>query len=476
MENFLNILEDIFNYGAVSYAIIIMSSYVIFALISLRALEKHKSKNSFIDYRSILSSPLSPSVSLIAPAYNEGLTIVENVKSLLAVQYPRYEVLIVNDGSKDDSLKKLIDSFDLVKVNYAVNKQIKCKDINAIYKSTNPAYKSLIIVDKQNGGKADALNAGINVSTGRYIACVDVDCIIEPDALLKMVKPFMEEGEKKVIASGGVIRVANNCVIDSGRLLQVRLPEELLPRFQVLEYIRAFLLGRMAWGEINGLLIISGAFGLFDKEIVIKAGGYDHSTVGEDMELVVRMRRYMQERKLPYKVTFVPDPLCWTEAPGSFQILSKQRNRWTRGTVETLRSHKKMLLNPKYGILGLLSFPYWLFFEWFAPVLEFIGVIILIILGITGHVNWSSFFALTLTVYTFAILFTSFAIFVDMRFYHQYKEKGSAFKLFLTSLVEPIIFHPFNVWNAIRGNYDYLTGKKAWGQMVRTGFATAKKS
>lgn len=192
------------------------------------------------------------------------------------------------------------------------------------------------------------------------ILCIDVDCIVQEDALLKLAKPYLEE-KYQVIATGGVVRIANSCKVEDGKLVEVNMPKNLWPRFQVLEYIRAFLMGRMAWSRLNGLLIISGAMGLFDKNIVIKVGGYDDSTVGEDMELVVRMRRYMYEQDRRFKVVYIPDPLCWTEAPGDLQILGRQRNRWTRGTIETLWMHKDLFFNPRYGILGMLSYPYWFF-------------------------------------------------------------------------------------------------------------------
>src|SRR5205085_11873437 len=220
---------------------------------------------------------------------------------------------------------------------------------------------------------ADALNAGINVSKYALFAAIDVDCILEYESLLKMVKPFMEQPEKeKVIAVGGVVRIVNSCEVREGKIIRVNLPKEIIQRVQLWEYIRAFLLGRMAWSRLNGLILISGAFGAFDREIVIKAGGYDHKTVGEDMELVVRMRRYMEEQGVPYKVAYIPDPLCWTEAPATFEILGRQRNRWTRGTIETLKAHRKMFFNPNYGVLGMISYPYWLFFEFLAPLIEFI--------------------------------------------------------------------------------------------------------
>ncbi len=228
--------------------------------------------------------------------------------------------------------------------------------------------KKLTVVDKENGGKADALNFGLNISDSEYVACIDVDCLLLEDALQKMIKPFLEATDYKVIATGGVIRIANSCTIKDGKLIDVNLPKKMLVKAQILEYLRSFLLGRMAWSRLNGLLVISGAFGLFDKKIAIEVGGYNTNTVGEDMELIVRMRRVMEEQKRKYKVAYIPDPLCWTEAPDNYKIFVSQRNRWTRGTIETLRMHRKVGFNPKYRSLGLMSYPYWLIFEGLAPV------------------------------------------------------------------------------------------------------------
>ena len=257
-----------------------------------------------------MKSSISPSISIIAPAYNETLNIVENVRSLLSCHYVNYDVIIVNDGSKDDSLQKLIEAYDLVKIDYEINNQIPTKPLReGIFKSTNPAFEKLIIVDKENGGKADALNMGLNISTNKYVACIDVDCLLLEDALQKLVKPFLESTDKKVIAAGGVIRIANSCTIKDGKLIDVNFPKNAIVQGQILEYLRAFLLGRMAWSRLNGLLVISGAFGLFDKKIALEVGGYDTKTVGEDMEIIVRMRRYMEEKKVKYKVAYIPDPL-----------------------------------------------------------------------------------------------------------------------------------------------------------------------
>ncbi len=464
-------------YGIFLYAVVLLLSYIFIGLYSIGETEQYMHKNEITDYRLLASSPHAPSVSILAPAYNEGATIVENARSLLSLYYANMEVLIINDGSKDDCLQKLIDAYKLERIPKHVQYTIPTKEVRGIYKSTNPAYKKLVVIDKVNGGKADALNVGINVSSNDYIVCIDVDCILEQDAVLKMIKPFLEETDAKVIASGGVVRVANSCVVENGRLVKVRLPQNYWARMQSLEYIRAFILGRMAWARLNGLLLISGAFGAFDKKVAIAAGGYDHKTVGEDMELVVRMRRYMEERDEPYKVTYIPDPLCWTEAPVSSKILGRQRNRWTRGTIETLKFHRVMFFNPRYGLLGMLSYPYWFFFEMLAPPIEFFGMVVFLLLAAFGLINWYMFIALLVFIISFGYLYSAFAAFMEVRTYNMYRRRTDMMKLLLTALTEPFFFHPFVVWAAIKGYVDIIRKKNSWGEMTRTGFGTppAKK-
>lgn len=474
-----SIAIDLLTYGIFIYAVVLLLSYIGIGFFSIGETRDYMHENDFTDYRLLASSRHAPSVSILAPAYNEGATITENVRSLLSLYYSNIEIVILNDGSKDDSLQKLIDSYDLEKVAFHVDYKISTKEVRGVYKSRNPVYKKLVVVDKENGGKADALNVGINVSSNDYIVCIDVDCILEQDAILKMMKPFLEEGEEKVIASGGVVRIANSCEIKDGRLLKVHLPKNYWARLQSLEYIRAFILGRMAWARLNGLLLISGAFGAFDKDIVIKAGGYDHNTVGEDMELVVRMRRYMEERNEKYKVTYIPDPLCWTEAPVSSKILGRQRNRWTRGTIETMRFHRKMFFNPRYRLLGMLSYPYWFFFEMVAPLIEFFGMVVFILLTVFGLVNWHMFIALLVFIISFGYLYSAFAAYMEVATFNMYRRRTDMMKLLLTALTEPFIFHPFVVWSAIRGYVDMIRKKKSWGEMTRQGFSststTAKK-
>ena len=466
------ILYDVFTYGILCYSVLLISFYIFIGIISIGETRRYLNKAGFTNYNVLASSEHAPSLTIIAPAYNEGATIVENVKSLLNIFYNNYEVVIVNDGSKDDSLQKLIEVYGLVKTAVFFEEHISTKPIRGIYKSTNPIYKKLTVVDKVNGGKADALNVGINISNKKYIVCIDVDCVLEQDAMLKLTKPFLENENKRVIATGGVVRIANSCEVKDGKILAVHLPKQFLPRMQVLEYIRAFLLGRMAWSRMNGLLLISGAFGAFDREVVIRVGGYNPKTVGEDMELVVRMRRYMEEQNEPYEVAYIPDPLCWTEAPSSYRILGRQRNRWTRGTIETLKFHKKMFFNKRYGILGLLSYPYWFFFEFLAPLIEFLGFVAFAFFAFAGLIDWSFFLSLLVFIYFFGVLFSVFAIFMEVMTYNQYKNRKDFWSLLATALLEPILFHPFIVWSAVRGNIDLIMKKKSWGEMTRQGFST----
>ncbi len=475
----LNNINFFFNSFFLIYACALFGLYIFIAIYSSLELRFYMNKNKNVDYKMMLSFERLPSVSVIAPAYNEEKTIIENIRCLLSIYYPKLEVIIVNDGSTDNSLPKIIEHYDLVKVDIAVNDRLATAPIRNIYKSRNSAFANLIVIDKENGGKGDSLNAGINVSNSRLFLAVDVDCIIEPYGVLRMVKPFIEEeGGKVVIASGGVVRIANSCEIKDGKVVKVNYPKSFWAKFQVLEYFRAFALGRMAWSRVNGLLIISGAFGMFDKERVIKAGGYDVHNVGEDLEMVVRLRRYMHEvEKVKYKVSFIPDPLCWTEVPSSFNNLARQRNRWTRGAIDTIFKHRKLFLNPKYGMMGLISYTYWVFFEWLAPLIEFAGLVYFGCLLIIGQVDPYIFLVLTLFVYLFSVMFSLFAIFFETYTFFKYKGLHYLRKVIWFALIEMFTFHPINMLFSLKGNFDFFfrKNKKGWGKMNRTAFDANKE-
>ncbi|MBI5463323.1 MAG: glycosyltransferase family 2 protein, partial [Ignavibacteriales bacterium] len=299
MIELLEIILELYLFSIIVFFVGVNITYTILLGLSFREIMKYMRHNSFGSFRSLLQSELTPPVSLLAPAYNEEPTVVESVKSLLKLSYGKYEVVVINDGSKDKTLDVLTKEFDLRESAQVYVGTIETNRVRGIYRSKNPVYGNLVVVDKANGGKADALNAGINVAQYDYVCAMDADSLLEEDALQKVMKPFLEDDT--VIASGGIVRIANGCTVTNGRVVAVELSTKLLPIFQVIEYFRAFLSGRMAWQGVNGLLIISGAFGMFKKEAVLKVGGYRHDTVGEDMELVVRMHRVYRERQEKYR-------------------------------------------------------------------------------------------------------------------------------------------------------------------------------
>lgn len=470
-----NIILEYINIVFMMFTVTLFFMFTFLGYLATRNSIHYRNKNSFGDISEIMASPLAPSITIIAPAYNEGLTIVENVRSLLSLRYVNYEVMVVNDGSSDETLLKMIEAYDLERIEQALDPEWPHRPIRGIYKSKQRSFSKLTVIDKENGGKSDALNTGIALSRSKYVGCIDVDCLLMPDALLHVVKSFYQRSAKRVIAVGGVIRIANSCKIAGGELEKINLPTNWLARFQLLEYTRSFMLGRMAWGRIDGLLIISGAFGFFDREVVQAVGGYDTDTVGEDMEIVFKMRRYMHDRKEPYTIEYMPDPLCWTEVPESLGVLLSQRDRWARGNIETLYKHKDMLFNSKFGRLGLISYPYWFFYEWMAPILEFTGIFSVVLFYYLGILNTDFFIALTVMVYTFSVMFSFYAIFWEIYAYHHYNKTKDILTLMLFALIEPFVFHPLVSLAAVRGNYKKMFRVKAgWGAIGRKGFSRAQ--
>ena len=318
------------------YFFAINTSYLVCSVLAFFQLRQHRRRWTTRELEAVVQSPATPGVSVIAPAYNEQTTIVESMRSLLLLNYPQFEVICVNDGSKDETLTRASAAFDLVEAPMAVGAVIPTATVRAIYRSLTHA--EFVLVDKENGGRADALNAGINAARYPLICLIDADSLLEPNALTQAVLPFLESPD--TLGVGGIIRVVNGCKVEGGRVTEVRVPGNWVARFQVVEYLRAFLAGRVAHSAMGALLIISGAFGLYKRQEVLDAGGLEHKTIGEDMELCVRMHRIMRDRKQPYRLVFVPDPVCWTEVPESTRILGNQRNRWQRGLFQVLGYHR----------------------------------------------------------------------------------------------------------------------------------------
>jgi cellulose synthase/poly-beta-1,6-N-acetylglucosamine synthase-like glycosyltransferase len=418
------------------------------------------------DQRRLLRSPLTPPVSLLAPAFNEEANVVENVRSLLMLDYPLFEVILVNDGSTDGTLGRLMDAFDLRRSARSFEHSLQSKPIRGVYES--PSYPNLVVVDKANGGKADALNAGLNLSLYPIFCAIDADSILEPDALLRLVRPFVD-APGVTIAAGGVVRVANGCDIHGGRVHAVRLPRRALPLIQIVEYLRAFLFGRMGWSTGNSLLVISGAFGLFDKKAAVLAGGYATDSVGEDMELVVRMHRYRRERRQPYRIGFVPDPICWTEAPESWRVLRRQRTRWQRGLIDTLLRHRSMIGRPRYGTVGMVSLPGFLVFEMISPLVELTGYLLLPVLWASGLLSLSlagTFFVLAIL---YMVLVSALAILLEDVAFRRYPSVKDLGWLLLAAVLENFGFRQLTVWWRVRAFAEYLRGDLSWGAMERRG-------
>jgi cellulose synthase/poly-beta-1,6-N-acetylglucosamine synthase-like glycosyltransferase len=418
------------------------------------------------DQRRLLRSPLTPPVSVLAPAFNEEANVVENVRSLLMLDYPLFEVVLVNDGSKDRTLGRLVDAFDLRRSARSFEHALPCKAIRGIYDSAT--YPNLVVVDKQNGGKADALNAGLNLSLYPIFCAIDADSILEPDALLRLVRPFVD-APGITIAAGGVVRVANGCDIHGGRVHQVRLPRRPLPLMQIVEYLRAFLFGRMGWSTGNSLLVISGAFGLFEKRAAVQAGGYATDSVGEDMELVVRMHRQRRERNQPYQIGFVPDPICWTEVPENLRVLRRQRTRWQRGLIDTLLRHRVMIGRPRYGTVGMIALPGFFMFEMLAPLVEMSGYLLLPVLWLTGLLSPSlagTFFMLAIM---YMVLVSALAVLLEDMAFRRYPSFRDLGRLLIGAMLENFGFRQVTVWWRVRAFWEYWRGDLSWGAMERKG-------
>jgi len=449
------------------FALAIMLSYIALGLYSSISLRKYTRKNSYVNYDDVATSSLSPPVTIIVPAYNEEKTIIDTVKTLIGLHYSNFEAVVVNDGSIDDTFKLMKDTFKLKKVNYYFDYIIPCGKIRGIYKSDLPEYKQITVIDKVNQkSKSDALNAALNVVKNDLVITIDADSVIEPDSIVKLVKPFLEEKKRKVIGTGGVIRIANSCNIENGRIKVINLPSKFLPKLQVLEYTRAFLLGRMAWSELDGLMLISGAMGMFDRKTMVECGGFEVKSIGEDMDMVLKMRAHMAENKRKYIVTYIPDPLCWTQVPSDFKSLSAQRTRWTRGLVDCLAKYRRMMFNPRYGKLGMLGYPFWLIFEWIAPIIALFGILFTVFLIITNSINWPFFLILTIFVYSFSIFLSTWAILYEELTFHKYRKKRDVFKLIGLSIIEPFLY-VLTAWFAVKGNVQYIFAKNKWGKIKR---------
>lgn len=468
-----------FNYYIAYYSLTVNFSYLLLLAASFLAVIR-QAKHWRLKTSSFLFRPrILPSVSIIAPAFNEEATIIENANSLLSLHYPNYEVIIVNDGSSDGTLSLLIRHFQLDKVEIYVPNRLQTKPIRGIY--ANKHLPKLLVVDKANGGKADALNAGINLSRKEFFCGIDADSLLEKDTLTKLAA-LVIDAPAEPVAIGGNIFPVNGCTVDKGMLTSIHIPSSHLARFQTIEYLRAFMAGRLGWSYFNSLLIISGALGLFSKDRVVEIGGYLASserykkdTVGEDMELVVRLRRHMQEKKLPHSILYAYNANCWTEVPENFSSLYRQRDRWQRGLIDILFFHRRMLMNPAYGKIGLVAMPYFFFFEMYGPFIELQGYLMVITAYALGLLN--PFIALLLFIATIQLgTMVSIYSLVITEKEHDYFPGPYMSTMLLYALIENFgVRQLISAWR-VSGFFSALRQTRTWGKMTRQGFQQDKTS
>jgi len=458
----------LYEYWIVLYLFVLSTIYFVLMMVGFFDLMRHRlTRRDEEENRVLEGSALVSPVSILAPAFNEAATIRESVRALLMLSYPEFEVIVINDGSKDKTLKLLIEEFHLYRSARFYEGALATRPIRAIYESMDPI--PLIVIDKENGGKADSLNAGINVAHYPLVCAVDSDSLLEPDALLRVARPFIEE-PKRVLAVGGIIRVANGCTAAGGRVLEVDLPKSWIARFQVVEYLRSFLGGRVGFSAFNSLLVISGAFGIFSKSAVLAVGGYRTSTVGEDMELIVRLHHWARQMRKDYRIVFQPDPVCWTEVPESLKILKRQRNRWQRGTLETMWLHRSMIGRPSYGILGLFAFPYFVLFEAFGPLVELIGYVLTVLGFCFGLFNWEVVLVFFLATMLYGMVLSVGSVILEEMSTSRYPRLRSMLLLVWAGVLENLGFRQLlTLWRA-QAFWDLLRGKKSWGVMERVGF------
>jgi len=448
------------------YFLVLNSCYAVLLILSIPEIWEQTRLAEDEDFQRLMQSDALPPITILVPAYNESATIETSVTAILTLEFRNYEVVVVNDGSRDDTMERLRHAFDLYEIPRVYPEIIPTKPLRALYRSRTRS--RLLVLDKENGGKADSLNAAINASRFPLVIAVDADTLIEPDALLRLTRPFLLGRE--IAAVGGTVRVANDCTVKDGRVTDARVSKRIIPGIQVVEYLRAFLFGRLGWNRIGGNLVISGAFGLFRKEYVMAVGGYRTTSIVEDLDLVVRMHRYLKQNKIKYEMPFIPDPVAWTEVPESLKILSRQRERWHRGLIAAMWQYKTMLFNPRYGRIGFLAVPFFAFGEMLAPVVELLGYVITAVGLAFGFVNVSFALLFLLVAWGYGMLLSIWAVVLEEVSFRRYRRFGDLFRLLLFASLENFGYRQLTVWWRLMAFANIAKGVHAWGDMTRKGF------
>lgn len=462
-----------YNIFVILYFISINGFYLLLVLISFGGLRSQKHIEKATDRHQPFRSEFYKPLAIIIPAYNEESTIAETTYSALALRYPEYEIILVNDGSRDNTLGVLKEHFNLEEYARDYNLDIPCSTIRSTYRSRD--YPNLLVVDKDNGGKSDALNAGINVSQFPLFCNIDSDSLIDTDSLLKIVDLFAKDW--RIVAAGGTITAANHCRIEDGKVTEVNLSPKFWVRFQIVEYLRAFLFGRAGWSSIGGVMILSGAFSVFRRRAVVETGGYRVDTVGEDMELVLRVKRTLQKNNRQYRVVFLSDPVCWTQVPETYRSLKTQRRRWQRGLAESLFGNLEIFLNPQYGTTGMISYPFFIFYEFLGPVIEITGYLVFIFSVFVGIINPPFAILFFTAAILLGILLSTSALFMEELYYRRYPRLRDIITLFGFAIMENLFYRQLHTWWRFLGLIDFFFKKRNWGVLERRSFTgTAKQS
>lgn len=464
----------IFSYLIFFYTLLAMGLLLYLCISSIRyqrRLRVNLPDDETIRY-TLKTSPLTPKVSVIASAYNEEVTIKDNIYSLLNIDYPNYDIIIVNDESTDDTMKVMMEEFSLVPVPYTDSKRVPSQEILGVYRSTDPRFKQLTLVDKKHAGtKSDGINAGINISDSPYFINTDVDCIVEPMAIYRMMW-LVINSHVPMIGVGATMLMVNGCKVEDGEVVKAAVSNNPLPWFQQMEYMRSFLIGKMGWIANGALPNISGGFGLFKTDVVVKSGGYDPRSFAEDVDMLLRMVTYMRNTGQDFRLGQIPQVCCWTEGPFLPRAIYRQRVRWARGLFEIVSNHRKMFFNHRYGVTGSFTLPYILLFEFIAPILEVAGFFFMMWLIFTGRVNWNTTFVLFAMIFVFSISLSFVVLVFDhsTRSVKWSKKPWTYFKLSLAGILEPILYHPFITLFSMIGYFNHLRhGSKVWKQIKRKG-------
>lgn len=462
-----------FNVGILCYFTLITLAYMLVTVASAAQVRRYFRRRSEASLRRMLRSPVAIPVSICVSAFNEASTIVGSIQAMLTLEYPQYEIVLANDGSTDRTLAALIDGFDLRRVDQPLRSTLDTAPVRGVYRSRS--HTSLVVIDKDNGGRADGLNACINAAASPLICCVDADSIIEHDGLLAAVAPFVDR-PSTTLGAGGIIRVANGCRIERGHVVDVALPRHPLAMLQTVEYLRAFVAARTGWSALNGLLIISGAFGVFRRSEVTDAGGFAADSIGEDFELCLRLHRRARDAGRPYRLEFVPDPVCWTEVPQRLHELGGQRNRWHRGLTDTLWRHRAMIGNPRYGAVGLIALPFFVAFEFLGAFIETLGYISITVSVILGVVNWQFAIAFMAVAILAGLLLSISAVLLEDLAFRRYGQLRDLVRLVAYGVLENLGYRQLITTYRVRGFFSYLRGNKSWGEIQRLGFGAAAGS